>query len=90
MREITWREISWSEYATKDDAARVIAFYQRDAELGTLTTDGDETSLRLRSGVRISIFRLPTKQPFPKCSNSAAPTAAEQTLVVIHKQTVSK
>ncbi len=80
-----WREVAWQSYGVADDAARVIAFYNRDA--GAITTDGDETTIYVDGGIRLSIFTLPTKRVFPKCADGA-PAATERALIVVHKQTI--
>lgn len=83
------REIDWSSYAVADEAAQVIAFYKRNASPITVEVDGDQTTLRLESGVRLSVIALPTKRAFPSCTVALASIAStDRVLVVVHKQTV--
>lgn len=67
------REIHWATYGVATPASEVIAFYKR-RDAGALELDRDETTFVVGKAHRLSVVRLPTTQPYPRCDKPPKPT----------------
>lgn len=76
------REIHWAAYATSSPAYEVTAYYKR-RDAGAVEIDRDETTFPLGKTVKLSVIRLPTTQPYPRCEKT--PKAGQRAVIVISK-----
>jgi len=67
------REIHWVTYGIAAPGSEIIAFYKR-RDAGALELDRDETTFTLGKSHRLSVVRLPTTQPYPRCEHGPKPT----------------
>ena len=67
------REIHWATYGIAAPGSEIIAFYKR-RDAGALELDRDETTFTLGKSHRLSVVRLPTTQPYPRCEHAPKPT----------------
>ena len=74
------REIHWATYGIAAPGSEIIAFYKR-RDAGALEVDRDETTFALGKTYRLSVVRLPTSQPYPRCEH--APKKTHKAIVVV-------
>lgn len=67
------REIHWATYGVTTPVADVLAFYRR-RDAGTQEVDRDEVTFVVGKSQKLSVVRLPTSQPFPRCERTPKPS----------------
>ncbi len=75
-------EIHWAAYATTSPGYEVTAYYKR-RDAGAPEIDRDETTFSLGKSVKLSVIRLPTTQPYPRCEKT--PKTGQRAVIVISK-----
>jgi len=81
------REIHWATYGVVSPAHEVSAFYKR-RDAGALEVDRDETTFVLGKTHRLSVVRLPTTQPYPRCDHT--PARDHRAVIVLSRAEASK
>ncbi len=76
------REIHWASYATASPHYEVSSFYKRH-DAGAPEQDRDETTFANGKALRLSVIRLPTSQPYPRCERGPKPT--HRTVLVVSR-----
>lgn len=81
------REVHWATYGVTSSAYEVSAFYKR-RDAGVLELDRDETTFVLGKTHRLSVVRLPTTQPYPRCERS--PAKDQRAVIVLSRTDANK
>lgn len=76
------RELHWASYASESPHYEITSFYKRH-DAGAPEVDRDETTFAHGRTHRLSVIRLPTTQPFPRCER--APKAKHRAVIVVSR-----
>ncbi|MBK6460671.1 MAG: hypothetical protein IPF92_06650 [Myxococcales bacterium] len=76
------REIHWASYGSESPHYRITSYYKRH-DAGAPELDRDEATFALGRHQRLSVIRLPTTQPFPRCER--APKPKHKAVIVVSR-----
>ena len=76
------REIHWASYGSESPHYEITSFYKRH-DAGAPEVDRDEATFVQGKALRLSVIRLPTTQPFPRCER--APKAKHKAIIVVSR-----
>lgn len=76
------REIHWASYGSESPHYEITSFYKRH-DAGAPEVDRDEATFVQGKSQRLSVIRLPTSQPFPRCER--APKAKHRAVIVVSR-----
>jgi len=83
----TTMHITWASYATRDELARVVAFYEKDQ--GKKAETGPQGELTIHAPARdrdvITVFPVEKAGDFPSCAEK--PGRGERTVILVSSAT---